>query len=245
MDKPRRVETTPETGYPTLSEFAGNRRSFLKRLTLGGIGLGLGCGLLARCELSTGGKQAADAYAADTQDWGGAVASPEDGWTPEGSPDSGSADAGKAPDAGSPQPDTGSTPYEPEEPFGGGAPEEQLFDVRLPATGFTTLYIKDNGYLTYAVALKTYDNGLYQFLSVNQDKGIEATNSVLSGYSCEQVDPDGDLTGAEDALRAALATLYAQEVGYEGYWIETIELRVESCDVEEPLDGDVADPEYP
>ena len=244
MDKPRRVETPPETAYPTLSEFASNRRSFLKRLTLGGIGLGLGGGLLARCEPSTGSNQAADAYAAETQDWGGAVASP-DGWTLEGTPDSVSPDAAQSPDTGSPVPDTATTPYEPDEAFGGGAPEEQLFDVRLPATGFISLYVADAGYLTYAVALKTYDNGFYQFLSTNPDMGLDATNGVLAGHMCYEVAEGNDLTAIEDALRSALVGLYAQQVGGAGDWIETIELRVDSCDVDQPLPGEDASASYP
>lgn len=130
------------------------------------------------------------------------------------------------------------------EPLGGGAPQEQLFDVVLPATGLHSAYLADDGYLQYAIALKTTDQGLFQHLTTAPDDALAAADAVLGPLSCDDLGPDG-LAAAEQAVREALEQAYAAVAGYSGAWIESLELLVDSCEAQEPLDGDVADPRYP
>lgn len=53
MGKPRRVETTPEPGYPSLEGYACERRGFLRKLFMGAVSLGVGSRVLAGCESTT------------------------------------------------------------------------------------------------------------------------------------------------------------------------------------------------
>lgn len=130
------------------------------------------------------------------------------------------------------------------EPLGGGAPAEQLFDLLLPATGTRAVYIADDGYLKYAVALKTYDAGFHQHLVTTADAALAKLDEALAEHACEDLAED-KVASVEHALRKVLEAHYAEQVGYTYPFVEALDLLVDSCELQEPLDGDVADPRYP
>lgn len=265
MDRPKRVTGPSDPGYPTLATFSCDRRGFLHRMALSGVSIGLGGGLLAACDINLGdlkkggagglgdaqGLEGADAQGWEDGPYGGGIANdaqvgPDEVSAQDGGPPRWEQDAPIGGDDVGPRWEPETSPPEPDvsEPLSGGAPMEQLFDLRLPETGLRSVYIADDGYLRYAIALKTYDEGFYQGLATTQEAALAKADAVLATFNCEDVEP-ASVAKVEQVLREALELHYAESVGYSTTWIQTIELRVESCEVQEQLDGDMPDPRYP
>jgi hypothetical protein len=260
LDK-KRIVSAVEPGYPTLADFACNRRTFLTRVAASGVAMGFG-GLLPRCDLEPNGTPSSGTSTGGP--WAGDISVPEiDAGTDSGTPyDAQEPLAGDdvgatlEPDAGPKQPDTGPTQpdggpakldvyTQPDDPdaLGGGMPEPEMYDVRLPKEGFTSTYIADDGYLTWAVAMKTYEPGFHDYFETHEEQGLDAARAVIEGRSCDEVEQDK--AAIEDEIRQALEDHYAAQVGYSYPAVVAFELRVQGCEIQAPEDGDIADPSYP
>lgn len=220
MDRPKPVSPGVAPAYPTLSEFTLRRRELLRGLAVGAASVGVSV-LLPGClsERSAG----AGRGRAEDPDGGG-----------QGS------DAGRPgpePDGGSP--DTGDEPPSP-----GGEPSPHYYEVRLPTEDFFHTYLRDDAYLGFALALRTYDEGLAQFYQDYPATGLSAASKALQGQTCEDMTAPERIAANEAMLQALLEREYADDTGNTAP-LEALELLVGFCEDEVPMGGDAPEPRYP
>ncbi len=221
--KPVRVAGLRTAEYPTLTEFAADRRAFIKRLALGAVAVGF-VGPISAC------------FSDHQRD-------PEDVVTIT---DTG---ADVLSDGGAPPTDTGPDAlhfdaYEEEMPSPGAMPYPEFYPVRLPATGVASTYIALDGYLTWAVTFQTDDWDFDAALRADELAGITVCADVLAAKTCEDLGPEEDLDALYQALTEALGELSMSLIGWRAS-IDNLQLLVGVCDAYGPIDGDMIDPDYP
>ena len=237
MKTPTRIEHGTDAGYPTLEEFNCGRRSFLKKIAVGALSLGVGTTMVSACS---------DAFR-------GNAAPPDDtGYIP---PDTRSDT--EAPDVfeetNIPRVDTWqnevdiqpeTTVEEEDIPMPGGMPEPDYYNVRLPSTGFTQAYLSYGDYLSFAVSFVTYDAALAAYCRDAQGDGIDAITPLLSEATCESIEHGETLVALQDSIKVALEQHFQDEFGGHGR-IESLNLVVDFCEYWGEIDGDAPAPDYP
>ena len=215
--KRKRLENYDAT-YPTLNAFTGGRRSFLKRLTMGGMALG--AGMLVACSSSPELPQEPDAISLD--DTGNTTTT----------------DTSRTLDAEVDQ------SIEDEMPWAGGMVEPEFYNVVLPQTGTSEAYLQLNDYLSFFVTFTSYDFSVVSFFEAENAAALQVIADVLSTSTCEAVADPAQLDTLEADLTSALASFYQAQAGYSAS-IEGLVLHVEYCEVLDPMMGDQAEPQYP
>lgn len=217
--KRKRLEKYDDASYPTLNEFTGGgRRSFLRKLTIGG--LALGAGMLVACSSSPDLPQDPDAINLDDTNT------------------TTTTDTSRTVDAEVDQ------SIEDEMPWAGGMIEPEFYNVQLPQTGTAQTYLQLNDYLTYYVTFTSYDYSVVSFFETENAASLQAIADVLAATTCEALADPVQLDDVEANLSVALSSLYQTQAGYSAS-IEGLVLHVEYCEVMSPIDGDMALPEYP
>lgn len=224
MPRPKPLTDLPQPSYPSLAEYRGSRRGFLRRLAAGGLAASLGGALLAACDAEMGGAQEGS-YQEDP---------------PAQQPPK------REPPAPPEQPRT-PHPYE-EEPWGGGAPMTEIeYQVRLPAEGWawanaTTDEWGGEGWdVAFAVVFATYDAGLAGYFELNPDGGIEAIRQILLDSSCAEL--EANPAWLSPALADALVKQYAAETSSSSGEVTSATLAIDTCS-EWFAAGDMQDPGY-
>ena len=108
--------------------------------------------------------------------------------------------------------------------------------LRAPETGYTSLYLENGGYLSYAIQFEV-DYGEDERLGEELQAIIDEANLHLLSYDCDAFSTELTAIQQEvsDALKAKFET--------EGLW--NLSLLIEMCDPYGGLDGDMPEPDYP
>jgi hypothetical protein len=121
-----------------------------------------------------------------------------------------------------------------------GRPGE-LYEVRLPESGFAGAYLGFEDYLLFAVVIGTRDEALASWYEGAREEGTSLCASTLHDFRCDDIGSEP----VREALRTALEEGYATGAGAAGTGIVSLELIVESCEYIPTPEGDWAGPDYP
>lgn len=244
VDKPSKVKKQRQASYPTLEDFAQNRRRFLKDIASGALCLSLG-GLTA-C-LGDGSRSSSNS----PNHVDGGTPRLDTGWYNQ--PDSGDADSGPQSDAAietgydaTPDQSPDSTVEEEwiEPPYAGGMPEPEYYHVRLPSSDYAPFYSLNSNYMSIALELITYDADQATFLQTEQEQALAECLGALCEYTCDDLNDASSVETVCQEMMNLLNNFYATQSGSYGS-IHTVELLVGSCHEYYDIDGDVAEPEFP
>ena len=245
VDKPSKVKKERQASYPTLEQFAHNRRRFLKDIASGALYLSLG-GLTA-C-LGDGPRSSSNS----PNHVDGGTPRLDTGWTNQS--DGGTdADAGRQWDAATETGEDATPDQSPdsnveeewiEPPYAGGMPEPEYYRVRLPSSDYVSFYSLNDDYMAIALELITYDAEQASYLQTEQQQALEACLGLLCDYSCDDLNDPSTVETICQQMVENLNDLYLDERENVGS-VYTVELLVGSCHEYYGIDGDVAEPEFP
>jgi hypothetical protein len=127
----------------------------------------------------------------------------------------------------------------------GTAQTPELYEVRLPGSGFSGAYLRYDDYLEYAVVITTYSEQLASFYRSTESIGLDAVSAVLSVYQCHELEDMALRPSIRAELVDALSGRYREEGGDPLSEVHTLQLLIESCEYVGAMDGGMSLPMWP